>query len=372
MRKPAPAPIRIPNPALHGPKVQIQHSAQIDSQGVTATTDNAAQLAQDSPLSAENISAVSGTTLARALFANSFILSSDAHGLRYRSGLSMSSTRQDSATLPLGEYSFLNSPYWRDKRISGGDIILTPEAARTSFVPLIPRIPSASSLRIKGSKSARNSAAASDSREKGHRRSGAEDSKRASHSSQRSPRLSGPPPISPFIKSLGTPAYDRPASRRISRIVEMPTPAPSTSGSPDLGAIKLPSQGDRSARGSSPFANPNINSENTPSSASEIATPSPDPQNRPPQRHSHSDTSLSPDSGQSARVANVLDEYILMSYAESGQSDPSSMAPESSASITTPAPYRSASKRASRKRKHNKIAYTANSLSIVNKGYVIT
>jgi hypothetical protein len=372
VRKPAPAPIRIPNPAIHGPKVQLQRSAQTDSQGITGTTDSTAQLPQDSPLSAENMSAISGTTLARALIANSFILSSDIHGLRYRSGLSTSGTRQDSATLPRGEYAFLNSPYWRDKRISGGDIILTPEAGRSSFVPPIPRMPSASSLRIKGSKSARNSAAGSDTREKGHRRSGADDSKRASNSSPRTPRLSGPPPIPPLIKSSGTLAYDRPASHRISRIVEMPTPAPSTPGTPDLGTIKPPDQGGHFPRGSSPLANRNVNSENTPSSECEIATPSPDPQNRLPQRRSHSDTSLSPDSSQSARVANVLDEYILMSYAESGQSDPSPMASESSASITAPAPYRSASKRASKKRKNNRIAYTTNSLTIDNKGYMIT
>lgn len=369
MRKPAPAPIRIPNLALHGPKVQLQRSAQTDSQGVTATADITAQLLQDSPLSAENVSAISGTSLARALIANSFILSSDIPGLRYRSGLSTSGTRQDSATLPCGEYAFLNSPYWRDKRISGGDIILTPEAGRSSFVPPIPRMPSASSLRMKGSKSARSSAAASDTR---HRRSGADDSKRASNSSLRAPRLSEPPPIPPLIKSSGTPAYNRPASRRISRIVEMPTPAPSTPGTPDLGTIKSTGQGDRSARGSSPLANRNVNSENTPSSEYKTATPSPDLQNIPPQRYSHSDTSLSPDSGQSARCVNILDEYIHMSYAESGQSDPSSIASESSASIITPAPYRSASKRASKKRKNNKIAYTTNSLSIVNKGYMIT
>ncbi|KIM92215.1 hypothetical protein PILCRDRAFT_810237 [Piloderma croceum F 1598] len=365
VRKPAPAPIRIPNPAIHGPKVQLQRSAQTDLQGITATTDTTAQLPQDSPSSAENVSAISGTSLARALMANSFILSSDIHGLRYRSGLSTGGIRQDSATLPRGEYAFLNSPYWRDKRISGGDIILTPEAGRTSFLPPIPRMPSASSLRIKGSKSARSSAAASDTR---HRRSGAEDSKRVSNSSLRTLRLSVPPPISPpLTKSSGTPAYDRP---RISRIVEMPTPAPSTPGTPDLRTIKSPGQGDRSPGCSSPLVNRNVNSENTPSSECEIATPSPDPHNRPPQRHSHSDTSLSPDSGQSARCANVLDEYILMSYAESGQSDPSSMASESSASITAPAPYRSASKRTSKKRKNNKIAYTTNSLSIVNKGRI--
>ncbi|PPQ66428.1 hypothetical protein CVT24_007194 [Panaeolus cyanescens] len=51
-------------------------------------------------------SAVSGTTLARALFANSFLLSSDSRSSRYRSGTA-GLTRTDSTTLPRGDYHLI-------------------------------------------------------------------------------------------------------------------------------------------------------------------------------------------------------------------------------------------------------------------------
>jgi len=369
MRKTAPAPIRIPNPAIHGPKVQLQRSAQVGSHGVTAIASNTSQLHPDSPSSP--VSAISGTTLARALIANSFILSSDVHGSRYRSGASASGARQDSATLPRGEHPFLNSPYWRDKRISGGDIILTPEPVRNSFVPPIPRMPSASSLWVKSSKSARSSAATSESREKGRRPSAIDVSRHASGSSQCSPRLYGAEPIPPLIRAPGSSedaASNGLASRRISRIVEMPSPAPSAPGTLDLGDIKYPAEGYSPAQGSSPLAKRNPNGEKTPSSGCDIPTSSPDPQGRPPQRLSHSDTSLSPNSGLSTGIANVLDDYMFTSSAESGRSDPSPMAPESSASITAPTPYRSAPKRVSKKRTSSKIVYNTNSLSIYKQG----
>ncbi|KAI6041492.1 hypothetical protein EDC04DRAFT_1258259 [Pisolithus marmoratus] len=76
-----------------------------------------------SPGSSENISAISGTTLARALIANSFVLSScERVQSRHRSGVA----RQDSATLPY-EPSFPNLP--------------GVETGRPSSVPAVPPLP---------------------------------------------------------------------------------------------------------------------------------------------------------------------------------------------------------------------------------------
>lgn len=87
-------------------------------------------------------SAVSGTTLARDL--GSFIISGNSRDSRYRCTL----TRQDSATLPKGEHPFINgnSPYWRDKRISNGEVVVSPEFALGSPIPPVPPIPSSAEL----------------------------------------------------------------------------------------------------------------------------------------------------------------------------------------------------------------------------------
>ncbi|KAG6839664.1 hypothetical protein C0991_000409 [Blastosporella zonata] len=86
-KRPAPSPIKIPN---------------------TKTKTASVISSPDSTLS----SGVSGTTLARALMANTFVLSPDSM-LRQSRGSSML-TRVDSATLPRSEYS----PYYRDRGLS--------------------------------------------------------------------------------------------------------------------------------------------------------------------------------------------------------------------------------------------------------------
>ncbi|KAF7329862.1 hypothetical protein MKEN_00249800 [Mycena kentingensis (nom. inval.)] len=98
-RKGAPSPIKIPNAALHGPRVEIERTVSIQSR-------------PDSMFSLDGSSAVSGTTLARALIGDSFVLSHDRSS-RYRSGGSVL-TRSDSATLPRGEQPF--SPAWTIRR----------------------------------------------------------------------------------------------------------------------------------------------------------------------------------------------------------------------------------------------------------------
>ncbi|GLB39915.1 hypothetical protein LshimejAT787_0704250 [Lyophyllum shimeji] len=120
-KKPAPTPIKIPNAALHGPKVQVIRSAELSR--------------PTSQISSPESSAISGTTLARALLANTFVLSGETRASRYRSGGS-TLTRVDSATLPRGEYSFVHSPHWRDTTSS--DIALSPGSAPPEPVPPIP------------------------------------------------------------------------------------------------------------------------------------------------------------------------------------------------------------------------------------------
>ena len=103
------------------------------SQSGTTNPSSAVSLNDDS-------SAISGTTLARALIANSFILSNDNRRNRYRSGNTL--PRQDSATLPgANDTGLLISPYWRDRRISGGGIVHSPESGIDSRVPPVPPLP---------------------------------------------------------------------------------------------------------------------------------------------------------------------------------------------------------------------------------------
>ena len=112
----------------------MTHEPPSTLQPGTAHPSSAISLADDS-------SAISGTTLARALIANSFVLSGDGPGRsRCRSGGTLA--RQDSATLPgVGNNGLLISPYWRDRRISGGEIVHSPDSGVDSHIPPVPPIP---------------------------------------------------------------------------------------------------------------------------------------------------------------------------------------------------------------------------------------
>ena len=91
-------------------------------------------------MSSPTSSAVSGTTLARQLMGNGFVLSSDNRSSRYRSGFS-GLTRSDSATLPKGEHPFL-----RDDSFSlDPDAPPIPENAESCYVP--PKTPRTSESR---------------------------------------------------------------------------------------------------------------------------------------------------------------------------------------------------------------------------------
>ncbi|KAG5641553.1 hypothetical protein DXG03_004788 [Asterophora parasitica] len=115
-KKSAPSPIKIPNAALHGPQIQLIRPTEFSR--------------PISQISSSESSAVSGTTLARALLANTFVLSGETRASRYRSGAS-NMTRIDSATLPQGEFS----PYWRDR--TSVEVALSPGSA-VGPVPPVP------------------------------------------------------------------------------------------------------------------------------------------------------------------------------------------------------------------------------------------
>ena len=89
--------------------------------------------------------------------ANSFVLSADSRGSRYRSGMSLA--RADSATLPRGEFALLHSPYWRERTISGGEFPLSPSV----LSPPVPPVPDNAELVYVPPKAARHT---SDSRSK--------------------------------------------------------------------------------------------------------------------------------------------------------------------------------------------------------------
>ncbi|KAG7095669.1 hypothetical protein E1B28_006386 [Marasmius oreades] len=138
LKKNIPTPIKIPNPTFHGPKVQIiRTSGRRASYGQTPSSQPSGL---EPPHSGEDgsASAVSGTTLARALIGNSYILS-DERASKYRSGASIL-TRADSATLPRDDSSLLSSPVLasaRERFISGmgHDIPPVPANADSVYIP---------------------------------------------------------------------------------------------------------------------------------------------------------------------------------------------------------------------------------------------
>ncbi|EIW79735.1 hypothetical protein CONPUDRAFT_166449 [Coniophora puteana RWD-64-598 SS2] len=141
-KKSIPAPIKIPErdrlvPALPVARSNSTIPEHPPREGVARR--NTLPSRQPSPISSsDDASAVSGTTLARALIANAFTLSSgDTRSSRYKATM----TRQDSATLPRGEQPTANSPYWRDRRISGGEIVLDYESQTGPIVPPVPPVP---------------------------------------------------------------------------------------------------------------------------------------------------------------------------------------------------------------------------------------
>ncbi|KAI0356890.1 hypothetical protein OH77DRAFT_1423135 [Trametes cingulata] len=158
-RKPTPSPIKIPNNSTSA-KIRVQSSSEEESADSNAADAPSVPTKNDRPPSPSSAvtddiaSAISGTSMARALVATSFILSNESRASKYKSGV----TRQDSATLPRGEHPLINSPYMRERRASSGE----PGSARSSSVPPVPRLPTRSELGLSldgsaGDKSQRNS-----------------------------------------------------------------------------------------------------------------------------------------------------------------------------------------------------------------------
>ena len=89
--------------------VQIGHSAvptEVPPPEPTQPDADGAPVNQPSPSVSDNLSSISGTTLARALIGSSFVLSSyERRSSRHRSGV----VRQDSATLPRGSFFLSDS-----------------------------------------------------------------------------------------------------------------------------------------------------------------------------------------------------------------------------------------------------------------------
>ncbi|KAH7883081.1 hypothetical protein F5I97DRAFT_175864 [Phlebopus sp. FC_14] len=209
-KKSIPAPIVIPDADLLAPNVQVGHSAAT-TDGLPPQTSKffvkeALPNVLPSPVSSEDMSAVSGTTLARALIANSFVLSSSEHRVsRHRSGIA----RQDSATLPRGDH-------WRDRPISRGEIF-RPESGRTSPVPPVPPMPAGVLLE-------RHSQRSSD----------IVDELQKLGSPESRPINSAPSTVSEYPSSASSyaaspePVMYSSVSHRISRILEVPSPAPTT------------------------------------------------------------------------------------------------------------------------------------------------
>ncbi|KAL0579914.1 hypothetical protein V5O48_002085 [Marasmius crinis-equi] len=133
-RKTAPTPIKIPNPILHGPKVQVIRSS---GRRASFTHTPSSQVSPPESLySGDDVSAVSGTTLARALIGNSYVLS-DERASKYRSGGSVL-TRADSATLPREEMPYWSSPIsGRERNLSGvgDDVPPIPANADSVYMP---------------------------------------------------------------------------------------------------------------------------------------------------------------------------------------------------------------------------------------------
>ncbi|KDR77312.1 hypothetical protein GALMADRAFT_246668 [Galerina marginata CBS 339.88] len=124
-KKPSPNPITIP---AGSPRAQNGQA--------TKPADNSLAYRLSRPLSALDTpasSAVSGTTLARALMSNTFVLSNDNRSSRYRSG-SVGLTRSDSTTLPRAEHSF-GAAYNNDRFSIGPDAPAMPPNAEFLYEP---------------------------------------------------------------------------------------------------------------------------------------------------------------------------------------------------------------------------------------------
>lgn len=231
LKKSIPSPIFIPEveivptkPPTRRPTMNVESSGT-NQQPFPSTSP-------PSPMDSENMSAISGTTLARALIGNSFILSSSDRGSRYRSGIA----RQDSATLPRGDHLLM-------------EVALARASGRDSIVPPVPPLPSGSGVLLP------DQARTSVIQDKEQKPSD------ASASTMESPS-SGAYYASPdIIMHSGL-------SRRISRISEVPSPVPTTPMSPESIRDARPMKSGSSIAASSMLARMDETDSDVPNTAS--------------------------------------------------------------------------------------------------------
>ncbi|KAK7042358.1 hypothetical protein R3P38DRAFT_3448248 [Favolaschia claudopus] len=260
-RKAAPSPIKIPNASLHGPRVQLVRSATTQSR-------------PESTFSFEGVSAVSGTTIARALIGDSFILSNDRSS-KYRSGASVL-TRSDSATLPRGEHPF--SPAWTIRK-SGA---FTPVDALGAPIPPVPQMPEGLRRAIAES---RDRLKVDDAAGKKNRRRSGSDMETPVTPLSRTNSGSG--------MSRAGEEEDADKQKRVSRISEATTPVSAVSATPDPSA---PDSAANTATASDASPNTSLNFHGAVSPASFPTSPG------------ESTTSAS-DNRSSRDIDNVLDYY---------------------------------------------------------------
>jgi len=194
LKKSIPAPIFIPD--IEGAPTTMQIGQPAVTMAVAAPPQRSdpevpPRASPPSPITDEDMSAISGTTIARALIGNSFVLSSSDRASRYRSGIA----RQDSATLPRGDHPTSGA----------GTVDLTHD----SVIPSIPPLPHGAGPRLPDQA----------------KMSTANDKQQAPSDTSASPSehlFAGTQHVSPdMVTHSGL-------SRRISRISEVPSPAPTT------------------------------------------------------------------------------------------------------------------------------------------------
>ncbi|KAG1900231.1 uncharacterized protein F5891DRAFT_325347 [Suillus fuscotomentosus] len=185
-----------------------------------------------SPMDSDNMSAISGTTLARALIGNSFILSSSDRGSRYRSGMA----RQDSATLP--GYDHLSM-----------EVALAHDSSRDSTVSHVPPLPPGSGVLLLDQA----------------RKSVVQDKEQKSPHTSASTTAS--PPFGAYYVSPDIIMHSG-LSRRISRISEVPSPVPTTPMSPESIRDAQPMKSGSSIAASSVLARMDETDSDVPNTAS--------------------------------------------------------------------------------------------------------
>lgn len=200
-------------------------------------------------------------------------------------------TRQDSATLPRGEHPLINSPYWRDRRISGGESMNAHDSAHDLPIPPVPPLPLSVGARLM-------------------------DQARASVVHDRSPTSSDAGTSSTEYLPYASPdvIMHSGLSRRISRISEVPSPAPTTPMSPQSIRDARPMKSGSSIAASTVFPRMDETDSDIPNTASH--TPATTPSSRSFHRMGADVTSTSVQSSQlyaSSPTDHGLDQYVFVS-----------------------------------------------------------